>query len=253
VRISGLWRYPVKSMRGEAVERVQVGKQGLAWDRAFGILDARSGTIVSAKKEARLLEASALMAGDQLAVRLPTGETLLGEGAGVDRALSAWLGRPVRLVRARDHGRGTYEMPADFEDDSSELIRWSGPPGSFVDQSPLHVLTTASLSAMAAERPDLEWEVPRFRPNLLIEAGSAGLPEQGWIGKRLAVAGGVELVVRRACSRCVMTTRAQPGGMSRQLDILRHLSSAHQANLGVLARVAAPGWLERGQTVTLCD
>jgi MOSC domain-containing protein YiiM len=46
-----------------------------------------------------------------------------------------------------------------------------------------------------------------------------------------------------------MTTRAQPGGIERQLDILRHLNAAHGSNLGVLGRVVQAGRLEVGQPV----
>jgi MOSC domain-containing protein YiiM len=48
-----------------------------------------------------------------------------------------------------------------------------------------------------------------------------------------------------------MTTRAQPGGIERQLDILRHVNSAHGPNLGVHARVLHPGRIEVGQPVAV--
>ena len=248
MRVVGLWRYPVKSMRGEARESVSVGPSGIDGDRRFGLLDTRSGTIISAKKDGRLLDARAMLAGVELTVRLPTGETALATGPSVDTALTQWLGRPVRLVEARPDGRGTYEMPVDFEDDESEPLQWQGPAGSFVDSAPIHLLTTASLRAGSAERPDLQWEVPRFRPNVMIDAEGDDFIEQGWIGRRLSI-GEVVLDIRRPCSRCVMTTRAQPGGIERQLDILRHLNTAHGSNLGVLGRIVQAGRLEVGQPV----
>jgi MOSC domain-containing protein len=252
MKVAALWRYPVKSMQGESRDSVQVSERGFTGDRQFGVLDAGSGTIVSAKKEGRLLQARALLAGVELTIRLPTGETAMGTGPSVDAALSAWLGRPVHLIEARPEGRGTYQMPADFEDDDSDPVEWQGPRGSFADTSPVHLLTTASLRAMAAERPDLQWAVARFRPNVLIGTEGEECIEQGWIGRRLSV-GEVELEVRRPCSRCVMTTRVQPGGIERQLDVLRHLNSAHATNLGVLARVVRGGTIAAGQPVNLQD
>jgi len=237
-------------MRGEAIESAEVTRRGLEGDRQFGVLDAASGTIVSAKKDGRLLEARAFLAGVELTIRLPTGETALGVGAGVDAALSAWLARPVHLVAARPEGRGTYEMPADFEDDDSPPVRWEGPRGSFADASPVHLLTTATLRALRAERGDLQWDVARFRPNVLVEAEGDTCVEDTWIGRRVRL-GEVELEVRRPCARCVMTTRAQPGGLDRQLDVLRHINSAHAGNIGVLARVVTEGRLEVGMPVTL--
>jgi uncharacterized protein YcbX len=249
MKVGALWRYPVKSMQGESCTVVDVTKKGIVGDRGYGVLDLGSGTIVSAKKDGRLLEARALLAGVELTIRLPTGETLLALGAGVDAALSAWLGRPVHLLAARSDGRGTFEMPINFEDDQSEPIQWQGPSGPFVDSSPIHVLTTATLAAVQRERPDLQWHLSRFRPNLVINTDSDD-NEDEWIGKRLTV-GEVELQVYKPCSRCVMTTRVQPGGVERQLDILRHINAARQTNLGVHARVLRPGRIEVGQPAAL--
>jgi uncharacterized protein YcbX len=250
MKVAGLWRYPVKSMQGEARDSLRVDERGVDGDRRFGILDPRSGTIISAKKDGRLLEARAMLVGVELTVRLPTGETALGTGPSVDAALSAWLGRTVHLVEARADGRGTFERPADFEDDGSEPVQWQGPHGSFVDSSPVHLLTTASLRAVSAERPELRWDVLRFRPNVLIEADGTECIEAAWVGRRVAL-GQVELDVHRPCGRCVMTTRPQPGGLPRELDILRHLTAAHSANLGVLAQVTRGGRIDLGQSVTL--
>jgi uncharacterized protein YcbX len=247
-----LWRYPVKSMQGERRDSIRLSARGIEGDRRFGVLDPASGTILSAKKEGRLLQARALLAGVELTIRLPNGETAMGTGPRVDAALSGWLERAVHLIEAREGGRATYEMPADFEDDASDPVRWQGPKGSFADSAAVHLLTTASLGTMAAERPDLDWQPARFRPNILIEAGSEGCVEQQWIGRRVTV-GEVVLHVHRPCSRCVMTTREQPGSISRQLDVLRHVNTAHGTNLGVLARVVHEGTLSAGDPVAVGD
>lgn len=250
MKVAALWRYPVKSMQGETRDSVEIAEGGIRGDRRFGVLDVRSGTIVSAKRDGRLLQARAMLAGVELTVRLPTGETALGTGPSVDAALGAWLGRPVHLVEATPDGRGTFENPIDFEDDDSDAVRWEGPPGSFVDSNPLHLLTTASLRAVAAERPDLRWDVLRFRPNILIEASGDDLVEMAWVGRRVRL-GQVELEIRKPCSRCVMTTRAQPGGIPRELDVLRHVNASHGSNLGVLARVTRGGRVDVGQSLTV--
>ena len=252
MHVTGLWRYPVKSMRGETQEHLDVARHGVVGDRRFGILDPATGTIISAKKDGRLLEARAMLAGIELTIRLPNGETALSTGPAVDAALSAWLNRPVHLVEARPDGRGTFQMPEDFEDDESEPVAWQGPYGTFHDSAPVHVLTTASLRALTSERADLQWDVARFRPNILIEVPGQELVEHGWISSRIRM-GETELAVYKACSRCVMTTRSQPRGIERQLDILRHVNAAHDGQLGVLARVVTPGRVECGQSVTVTE
>ncbi len=250
MRIKGLWRYPVKSMQGEALNHLDVGDFGVAGDRHYGVLDLASGTIVSAKRDGRLLQARSLLAGPEVVIKLPNGETVFGTGPGTDKALSDWLEKPVRLLEAQPGGRATFESQADYEDDASVSETWQGPPGSFVDSSGMHLVTTSTLRALGGERPDLAWVIARFRPNVLLETEEEGCVELGW-GERTLRLGSAELAVRKPCSRCVMTTRPQPGGIERQLDILRHVTSHYETNLGILLRSVKPGRVEIGDEVTL--
>lgn len=247
-RVLDLWRYPVKSMQGERAAELAFGRDGVAGDRAYGVLDVGRGTVVSAKREGRMLQASArLVDGGSVAVRLP-GRAELPPGPELDAGLGELLGRPCRLVRAAEHGAAVYERLTDEEDDDSEPSRFSGPAGSFVDQSHVHLLSTAILQAMGLERPDLDWVPRRFRPNLVLEDEEADRDELGRIGGRIRV-GEVELAVTGPCIRCALPTRPQPGALERRLDILRHLSRFHDRILGVRAQVAVPGVVRVGDPV----
>ena len=76
MHIRGLWRYPVKSMQGEACAEIRLSDVGVVGDRSFGVLDVASQTIVSAKRDGRLLQAGARFSGQELLVTLPTGDEL---------------------------------------------------------------------------------------------------------------------------------------------------------------------------------
>lgn len=247
--VVGLWRYPVKSMQGEALDAAELGAFGIAGDRRYGVLVAESGRILSAKRDGRLLTARAATT-DSVRISLPTGEALDGAGPSTDRALSAWLERSVRLVEAKNDEVPTFERQADDLDDVSTSATWHGCPGSLVDSSPVHLLTTASIRAMALQRPDLDWSVARFRPNLLVDAGGDERVEDAWVGRRCSV-GEVQLEIIKPCERCVMVTRPQPGGLARQLGVLTHLSRVADGSLGALARVARPGTVALGAPVSL--
>lgn len=244
--VAELWRYPVKSMQGECLDSIELDERGIRGDRSYGVLDVGSGTVISAKRDGRLLRATATLERDGPCIRLPGGEVTKGAGSRVDAVLSAWLERPVRLVAASpDHG-ATYERQVDFEVDESGSRRWEGPAGSYVDSSPTHLLTTASLRGLRRERGDLQVEVRRFRPNLVIEVEGEGFVEEGWVGCSLAFAR-ARLQVHKACTRCVVTTREQRGGIPRQLDMLRHINRAHGGNFGVRAMVAREGPIVVGE------
>ncbi|MDA8290495.1 MAG: MOSC N-terminal beta barrel domain-containing protein [Actinomycetota bacterium] len=239
MHVAGLWRYPVKSMQGERSELLEVDETGAVGDRSFGVLDLGTGTVLSAKREGRLLEASARREGADVRVRVP-GRPELEPGTELDAALSSWLGRRVRLVGADPARAARFESSADFEDEEAGVVTWEGVPGSLVDSSPLHLLTTGELADVAAERPDLGLDVRRFRPNVLVAAEGPLEP-----GARYGLGGAVVEVVR-PCSRCVVTTRAQPGGIGRELEVLRHLAAVRSSSLGVLARVVARGGIRDG-------
>jgi uncharacterized protein len=249
VQLVGLWRYPVKSMQGEALEKAELLDFGLAGDRRYAVRAEESGRILSAKREGRLLTARAARP-EALEISLPTGETLSGLGAATDAALSAWLDRPVGLVEAQPDDVPTFESQIDMADDDSPSVTWQGRPDAFVDSSPLHLITTASLRCMEAQRPDLDWDIVRFRPNLVLDASGDERIEDGWVGRRGSL-GEVQLEIIKRCTRCVMVTRPQPGGVDRQLGVLTHLSHAAQSTLGVLARVLRPGPVKLGAQFTL--
>jgi uncharacterized protein len=248
VHVQSLWRYPVKSMQGEACQELQLSDVGVVGDRSFGVLDLASRTIISAKRDGRLLQAGARFSGEELLVG-PPGREELAPGPLLDGCLSEWLDRPVRLVPASGYGTPTFEAVDDFEREDSGLHSWEGEIGSFVDESPLHLVTTADLAELAVERPELQWELRRFRPNLLIEA-PPGAFAPIVPGQRILI-GDVELQVLKSCTRCVMTTRAQPGGIERQLDILRHVMAAHDNEVGLRASVARAGVVRVGDPVLL--
>ncbi len=249
MELVGLWRYPVKSMQGEPLNRGELGRIGIDGDRRWAVQDAETGRILSAKREGRLLMARAATRHTVL-ISLPTGDRIMGAGTRTDAILSRWLERPVHLVEADLQTTPTFESQADETDDDSDTVTWQGPPGAFVDSSPVHLLTTASLRALRCQRSDLDWQVSRFRPNLLIEVPGDERVEDAWVGRHCSV-GEVEVEIFKPCGRCVMTTRAQPGGVTRQLGVLTHLNRAAEGTLGVLGRVVRPGLISLHDPVAI--
>jgi hypothetical protein len=247
-RVSSLWCYPVKSMQGEERDELTLGADGVAGDRQYGVYDETSRTVLSAKREGRLFNATATVSDDELTITLPDGRSY-EPGEPLDEALTQWLGRPVRLVASSAFGAATYESQSDFERDESPPESWDGPPGSFVDDSPLHLLTSLDLAELINERPELQWDVRRFRPNVVMEP-LASDPSPLAIGSRATI-GVCEVDVHEGCKRCVMTTRAQPGALDRELDILRHVARHHDNTVGVRARVVRAGTVRVGDLVNV--
>lgn len=237
MRVAELWRYPVKSLQGERLDSASLSAGGVEGDRAYAIYDLDTGLGLTARRVPELLFASAsILEGDRLRITLPDGT----EGAD-DAALSAWLDRPVELRSAEAQNTRRYENPIDFEHDEPESA-WApfeGAEGAFHDSARVRVsmVSTATIG---------DWDRRRFRSNLLLE----GEGEDALVGNSVAI-GGAVLDVGARIERCVMTTRAQPGGLERDVDVMRTLARERDARLAVGALVSRPGTVSVGDGVTI--
>ncbi|GAG25072.1 unnamed protein product, partial [marine sediment metagenome] len=127
------------------------------------------------------------------------------------------------------------------------------PTGTFLDLAPVHLLTSATLDGVRTARPDLDWDVRRFRPNLVVEAEGEPFLEERWSGRHLAVGDDLVLRVDQPTVRCAMPLRAQPG-LEREVDLyeaMRELNEANPNHLGVYASVVEPGPVGVGDRVRL--
>ncbi len=115
MRVTEIWRFPVKSMGGETLLDAEVTDLGIAGDRGWSVYDRATGTTLTARRTPELLFASARLVADELVVTLPDGSEV---GEGGSERLSAWLGRDVELRAAGEHNLdagGVYEVPLDAE------------------------------------------------------------------------------------------------------------------------------------------
>ena len=245
--VAGLWRYPVKSLRGEALGRAELGPQGLPGDRAWALRDARDGRILSAKRSTSLL---AFRAGypegptRPALIDLGDGRTVRSDAGDVATILSQALGRAVALS-------GPEDARADRRVEWDDEMTFDAPPGAFVDLAPLHVLTTASLKAIAARRPESRFDVRRFRPNVLVDtAGGEGFLEDGLEGKTIGIGHTVRLRAFMPTIRCALTTRAQEE-LPADPAVLRTIVEEHGGNLGLYATVEAGGEVRIGDPVVV--
>ncbi len=245
MRLVQIVRYPVKSLQGEVLTDAQVERDGLSGDRGWGIRDETTGRVLTARRAPGLLFAAVTLAGGVPVLTLPTGETCHGPGAATDKALSKWLGKSVRLVSSAEVPSGRAEYFADATDDSSEAIEWTMPTGRFVDSLPLLVLTTASLRTASALYPAGDWQLRRFRPNLVVDVPGDGWVEDGWCGRSELRIGTARLEPQEPCVRCTMVTRPQPG-TNEDRGIFRTIARHHHGLFGAWTAVTTPGVVHVG-------
>lgn len=248
-------RYPVKSMQGATVDAVGIGSHGVAGDRAHALQDVATGKVLSAKAAKQLLDAIAT--DDQIC--LPDGTVVELTAEDRDAQLSAWMGRPVTLLSLEQSGDLTYEMTFDPPDDDAEYFEIPLPEYGFVDLAPLHLVASSTLAACRDERPDLDWDVRRFRPNLVVDHDGGRFAEDAWVGHRLRLGQTCVVSIQQPTVRCAMPLRAQPAlagapALERQPQLYRameELHVAHPNHLGVYVEVVVPGRVAVGDPVVL--
>ena len=226
--VTGLWRYPVKSMAGEAITGADLSWAGIAGDRRWAFLrpeSAASGFPWHTIREnpamstyvPRLLEPGRP---DKSAVEVaaPGGATY----DITDPCLAGELGAGVRVMRLE---RGTF------------------------DAMPVSLITTSTVSALCALAGVPGSEL-RFRPNLVITpASGAPYAEDAWVGCSLRIGSAVIRVDRRD-TRCVIIN-VNPGTGQPDAPVLKAAGRHRHACAGVYGSTIRPGLVRVGDPVTI--
>ena len=167
MHVSELWRYPIKSLRGEPIQEAQITREGIPGDRGIVVIRSLSGRLLTSRVKPRLLGLAGRLSPDGV----PTINGLAWDSPEALRLVTEAAGEAVTLER----------VPA---------------PQAF-DVLPLLVATDGASQYLNIDHR-------RLRPNILI-AGVAGLEERSWPGRSLAI-GPVRIRAVKLRDRCVMTT-----------------------------------------------
>lgn len=287
--VSGLWRFPVKSMKGERLDSAELSRRGIAGDRAYALIDTDTGKVVSAKSvrtfpgmlncRAEFVEPP--RSGSEpppVRISLPDGSIISSDTNDIDRALSDHFQRNVTLARTAPDDFNIDMYHPDIEDFDpkgrrdvvvtqklgSALFAELGIPspvdaGLFFDCFPISVLTTSSLNRLNELQPQSRFDERRFRMNVIVDANEPGFVENDWLGRQLTIGEGVKLRIAVPDSRCVMTTLARDD-LPKDTDILKGLAQHNRVQVGddgrypcvgVYAVVEEAGVVQKGDSVTL--
>jgi uncharacterized protein len=286
--VKALWRFPVKSMRGERLGAAELTETGMVGDRAYALIDSETGKVMSGKNprlgpnllgcQAAFVEAPK-PSGEKPPVRitLPDETSVRSDFPGVDATLSVFFGRPVTLQRAAPDDFTIDQYHPDIEDLDPEGHRntvtesklgsaffaeaglpSAVPVGAFFDLFPVSVLTTSTLDRLNELRPESRFDERRFRMNVIVDTHGAGFLENGWTDHELQIGDGVRLGVAIPDPRCVMTTLAQDE-LPKDTQVLRTLVRQNRLDVagglypcaGVYAMVESAGTIRRGDVVSL--
>ena len=234
-RVEALFRYPVKSMRGESLEVATLGWHGFDGDRrlAFRRIDARSGfPWLSASSFPELVLYTPLhrsTAGDNTIpthVRTPDGKELPLFGEELREDVESRYGKPVEM---------TYLRNGIFDD-------------AFVS-----VIASETVNEIA-RRVGASLDIQRFRPNIVVRLSEpAAFAEDHWVGGKLSFGEGdpaAAMSVTTRDLRCAMVN-LDPNSANSAPQIMQEIVRANDNNAGVYAAVVRAGRIAVGQPVLL--
>src|SRR5580692_3490455 len=233
--VEAIFRYPVKSMRGERLEFARLGWHGLDGDRrlAFRRIDDRGGFpwLTASKLPDLLLFAPHRIEGDAQGnlpthVRTPDGEEMPVFGKDLATEVGRRYGAPVQMMQLK-HGI--------FDEASISVIAHD---------------TVREIGRLAGQSPD----VRRFRPNVVVGLRrSVPFQEDEWLGGVLSFGEGDDapaITVTMRDVRCSMVN-LDPDSASPAPEVLKAVVRANQNNAGIYGAVTRTGRLAVGQTILL--
>jgi uncharacterized protein len=272
-------------MMGDSFASLPVDERGVVGDRGWAVRDEVRGGIRGAKKIGGLMRLHARYVDEPrpggssqpIEITAPDGQRVRSDEGDVDERLSRFLDHQVTLCPLRpkedlDHYRrgapdtedADSELRAIFGREPDEplptfegipldvLVEYESPPGTYFDAFPIHIVTDRSLETLAALAPRSEFDVRRFRPNVVVSVEQdleGEFPEQDWIGRKLRI-GDAEVEVTASCPRCVMVTR-DLAELPPDRQVLRTIVRHADQNVGVYASVVRPGTLQMGAAITV--
>lgn len=211
MKISEIWRYPVKTMAGEKLTRAVVGPLGIEGDRIVHVEDG-TGRVITSRSHPAFLGHKATIGAD---------------------------GEPLVDGRPWTSGEVAAEVKAAARSTSARLVKDES--AERFDVLPLLVATDGAIAAFGQD-------YRRLRPNIVI-GGVVGLAERDWPGGCLRV-GKVLIGVQDLRLRCIMTS-FDPDTLVQDKEITRDIYRRFEGKLALNCFVVEAGTISVGDEVKL--
>jgi uncharacterized protein YcbX len=257
--VESLWRYPVKSMRGQEMDELFAGFSGVYGDRifAFHSSGSRPGFPFLTGREQRqmvryqprfrhpdkaaapinLAEAQNLPPGAlavygnrtemMIDVETPDGDTMA-------------IDDPALIDRLRENIGQEHEIKLAYSD------------RAMADCRPVSLLSLQTVKQLANET-GIPIDKRRFRANIYADLKSVeGFSEDKFVGRSLRIGSKLTLAILDRDPRCMMIT-LDPETAEKTPAVLKQVAQAHDGMTGVYGAVLREGTIGKGDPIELLD
>ena len=234
--VQSLWRYPVKSMRGEELEEAFVGFGGIRGDRRFAFRSSANREdfpYFTGRDERQMLRYRPRFRqpGDDIAgSALVDVETPDGERFAVDD--------PQLIERLRRDVGPEHQVTLMHSD------------RALADAFPVSIISVQTAQALGEETA-MQCDPRRFRANIYVDLGAnARFAENDFVGRSLRIGAEVVVKVIKRDTRCMMIT-LDPDTAEKTPALLKRVAQAHSGTAGVYGDVVREGMIRKGDTLEL--
>src|SRR5436189_1946517 len=256
-KIDSLWRYPVKSMRGEELDEAFAGFSGIYGDRLFAFESSASPKgfpYLTAREQQRLLQYRPhFRYPDKTAVpiNLSEAEKMGANPVWADFAeVMVDVETPNGKTLAIDDPALVDMVRADI--DQKHQLTLMRSERALTDCRPVSIFSLQSARQLTDET-GMQMDKRRFRANVYVDLTSAGgFAENEFVGRSLRIGPKMVVSVLERDPRCVMIT-LDPDTGEKTPAILKKVAQAHEDMAGVYGAVMVEGMLHKGDQVEVLE
>ena len=258
-KIDSLWRYPVKSMRGEAMEEIFAGYAGVYGDRLFAFessVSPKGFPFFTGRDQRQMIRYRARFRDPEKAARpvnLSEAEKLSPNlnpiSAGVSELMvdvetpdgkTFAIDDPALIDHLRLNTNGNHELTLPRSEKA------------ITDCRPLSIFAVQTAARLGKET-GLAVDKRRFRANVYVDlTSSEGFAEDKFVGHSLRIGSKVTVAVLQRDARCMMIT-LDPDTAEKTPAILKAIAQAHEGMAGVYGAVLVEGMIRKGDPVELLE
>ena len=255
--VESLWRYPVKSMRGEELDELFAGFSGVYGDRVFAFESSASPKgfpFLTAREQREMLryrprfrqpDKAARPINQAEAEKLPPGVTPLYADPD-DLMLD--VETPTGSALAIDDP-ALIEALRQGIDDKHQLTLLRS-ERALTDCRPLSIFGVQSARKLG-EETGITVDKRRFRANVYLDLAE-GFAEDEFVGRSIRIGPKVTVSILERDPRCMIIT-LDPDTGEKEPALLKKVAQAHSGMAGVYGAVLVEGMMHKGDPVELLN
>src|SRR5256886_4188141 len=256
-KVEGLWRYPVKSMRGEEMAELFAGYAGVYGDRLFAFESSASPKgfpFFTGRDQRQMIRYRARFRDLEKAARPVNLNEAEKHNA---NPISADASELMIDVETPDGKTYAIDDPALIENlraglDQKHELTLLRSDKAMTDCRPLSIFAVQTAKKLG-EEAGVGVDKRRFRANVYVDLTNAdGFAEDEFVGRSLRIGSKVTVAVLQRDARCMMIT-VDPDTAEKTPAILKAVAQAHEGMAGVYGAVLVEGTIRKGDPVELLD